>query len=88
MKKIIILTFLGGLLAACVATPAVIADLEEDKVIVRSDLLTEDSDVLRKARDGCAIHDRVPVRISYTCVDEYCSQKNHLFACRDSGLKP
>ena len=72
------LAIFGG----CAATPAVISDLEEDKVVVRSGLGTSLYDIADKAGEGCALHGRWPHPVSRTCLDEYCIRKEYLFACR------
>ena len=68
-------------LSGCVTTPAVISDLEDDKVIVQAGLGTPDSEVMKMAEDGCALHGRTPATISTKCLDEYCIKKDVLFAC-------
>ena len=83
MKALIFIAAIAVLLAGC-QTRAVIADLEEDKVIVQA--TGNDMSVIRaKAREGCAIHNRYPVEISFNCLDGYCMQKNYLFACKAYG---
>ena len=72
---------LAGGLSACGPTPAVIADLNEDKVVVRSGIGTGDAQIRIKARQGCGLHGRVARPISMQCLDEYCLARNHLFAC-------
>lgn len=72
----------GALLASCAAAPAVIADLEEDKVVVASGMGTTDAMVQDQAQKGCAMHGRYAVAISHGCLDQYCIQKRHLFACQ------
>ena len=69
-------------LASCTSDPAVIADLEEDKVVVASGMGTTDDMVQTEARKGCAMHGRYAVAISYSCLDEFCIRKRHLFACQ------
>ena len=70
----------AGVLASC--APAVIADLEEDKVVVASGMGTADGMVQEQAQKGCAIHGRHAVAISHSCLDQYCIRKRHLFACQ------
>ena len=70
-----------ALLSACTAAPAVIADLESDKVVVQGGLGTSDQAILDKAQEGCGMHDRVARSLSTTCLDNYCIRKNVLFAC-------
>lgn len=68
------------LLPAC-ASRAVIADLESDKAIIQlngSDFGVADAEAAR----GCNIHGKKAQRISTTCVGNYCSQKNVLYACK------
>lgn len=67
-------------IAACTTHP-VIADLEEDKVIIQA-RGNDISAVQAEARKGCQIHGREPVSISYSCLDEYCFKKQYLFACK------
>ena len=76
---ILVIAFLVG---GC-AAPAVIADLETDKVIVQSRLGTSPEDIAAKAREGCALHGRTAVPISKQCLDNYCISANHLFACKE-----
>ena len=72
----------AGVLASCASAPAVIADLEEDKVVVASGMGTTDGMVQEQAQKGCAMHGRHAVAISYSCLDQYCIRKRHLFACQ------
>jgi len=63
--------------------PALIVDLEDDKVIVQAGSSIKDSEVLAKAREGCSIHGRRPVPVgSMQCLDQYCLTARHLFACK------
>ena len=69
------------MLAGC-ATNAVISDLEQDKVIVQA--TGNDQAVIdAKAREGCALHGRKPVAVSYRCLDGWCTQKEFLYACQE-----
>jgi hypothetical protein len=61
---------------------AVIADLEEDKVIVEASG-NDHSLIQAEARKGCQIHGREPVSISYSCMDQYCIRARYLFACKE-----
>lgn len=71
------------LLAGC-ATQAVVADLTTDRVIVQA--IGTDMEVIgAQARQGCAIHGRTPVPISHRCLNQYCTQRAYLFACRAEG---
>ena len=66
----------------CCATPAVIVDLESDKVVVQSGIGTSETEIYAKARDGCALHGRKPrYRAIVECMDQYCFVKRTLFAC-------
>ena len=69
------------LAASGCATDVGIADLETDKVIVRAGEFASDEAVMAEARRGCAIHKRTARAISATCIDSYCTYKDHLFAC-------
>ena len=73
---------LGG--CARGSNPAIISDLEQDKVIVRQNLGTTDDAVLAKAREGCALHNRIPRALSKVCRDQYCLASDHLFACLEN----
>lgn len=71
---------LAGALAGC-ATSAVVADLEEETVIVQA----KGSDfavIEAEAKKGCAIHGRKPVSISKSYLDGYCIRAQYLFACK------
>lgn len=72
----------GVAVAGCGATPAVIADLNEDNVLVQSDTGTTEGAIANEAQRGCAMHGRRAVSISVRCLDEYCIRQLHLFACR------
>jgi len=81
----LLLPLLAGV-TACTTHP-VIADLEEDKVIVQGSA-NDIAAVQAEARKGCQIHGREPVSISYTCVDRYCSLRRYLFACKPPAQSP
>lgn len=83
MRRTTITTAFGVavLLMGC-ATKAVISDLETDKVIVQA-TGSDMSVITAEARRGCAIHGRVPVQISYRCLDAYCIKTEYLFACKE-----
>jgi hypothetical protein len=73
---VLILFTVGG----C-ATRAVIADLEDDKVIVQAS--GSDMTVINaEAQKGCQVHDRTAVPISHTCLNAYCTVSNYLYACK------
>ena len=65
-------------LAGC-SRPAVIADIEEDKVIVQQGLLTSMEAVMAEAERGCALHGRRAQPISTRPTPNYVTL--HLFAC-------
>ena len=73
--------------AACAPNPApVIVDLETDKVVVESGTEISNHEIKLKAREGCAIHGRYPVTISYRIVRRLVGStpadlKHSLFAC-------
>jgi len=67
-------------LSGCV-TKAVISDLESDKVIVQA-TGNDMAIIMAEARRGCSMHGRVPQEVSYRCLDNYCVQKEYLFACK------
>ena len=83
MKNAILIFVIAGAaaLGGC-AAPAVISDLEDDKVIVQGNQHTSQEDVAKKAAEGCAVHGRKAVPISQWCAGSYCSVKRHLFACK------
>lgn len=86
MKHLLIAAALG--LTACVTSPppAVISDLESDKVLVQyagSDRAVLDAE----AQKGCAIHGKSPVPVSQRCwlPAQYgggCLSYEYLFACK------
>ena len=79
---IVLAVFAVLVAAACRPAPPVIADLEQDKVIIQGGLGTTIESIRAEARRGCAIHDRTPVAINESCLDDYCIRKQYLFACR------
>ena len=68
------------LIAGC-EYPAIISDLEEDKVIVQKHLFTSITDVIEAAKEGCALHDRVAVPVSKRSSGQPGGFEYHLFAC-------
>lgn len=76
---------LGALLlvAAC-GTTAVISDIGQDKVKVVAS--GNDASIIGgKAIEGCAIYKKKPIALSQRCLDNYCIQKEYLFACKEAG---
>ncbi len=71
-----------ALAAGGCAAPAVIADLETDKVIVQGNEYTDEDAIAAKAAEGCAVHGRKAVPVSKWCTGAYCSAKRFLFACK------
>ena len=68
-------------LCGCTPLPAVIVDLETDKVVVHKRLTTTIEEVKKTAREGCALHNRIPKHLSRICADQNCFHERHLFAC-------
>ena len=81
MKQVLLL--LAGLALAGCATRAVISDLETDKVKVQHNNQPDDTLVMKTANDGCRIHNRYALAISSRCLDQYCINKETLFACKE-----
>jgi len=77
--------------AACLsivgcAVPAVIADIEHDKVIVQAhEFMTDPAAVQAEAERGCALHGRRAVPISTRPAGNFVEL--HLFACHDPAAK-
>ena len=78
IRKYLALALMAVALAGCVPDPAVIADLETDKVIVQSGIGTPAAAIFGKAVEGCALHGRRPLALSVQCLDRYCHYENHL----------
>ena len=79
-----------GTLAGC-AIPAVIADIEHDKVIVESNQHTDRAEIRVEAARGCALHGRKARFISRRIVptSALTALEHHLFACHDpDGASP
>jgi len=77
-----------GVLALCLfvfgcANRGVISDISDSSVNVQSNLFTSSAGLQRTAEEGCAIYNKRPVPLSYTCLDGYCTRKRHLFACKE-----
>ena len=78
MKKYLLL-LLTMILSGCAAP--VIFDLEQDKVIIQSELIYTVNDAIQdKAREGCALHGRRAVYVS-SSGDAWSGYYRHLFAC-------
>ncbi len=72
------------LLTAGCAAPAVIADIEHDKVVVQSNQYTPPAEVVAEAERGCAIHGRKaePISTRTAGSDGWAEIQMHLFACK------
>ncbi len=81
MKHVIVALLTGMFVAGC-ARPAVISDINDSSLKVQTGLGTTDEMLMTKAREGCGLYGKTPVRISHTCRDEYCFSKQVLFACK------
>ena len=82
MSVVTTMAAIGLLASGCRTMPAVIADLEEDKVIVSAhELWTTEDDVVAEAERGCALHGRTAVPISVSSTGEF--QLRYLFACQE-----
>lgn len=89
MKRKATLTIAVCLLAGGCAAPAVIADIEHDKVVVQSNQYTPAAEVLAEAERGCAIHGRKaePISTRIAGSDGWTAIQLHLFACHDPSKK-
>lgn len=81
MKHVIVALLTGMFVAGC-ARSAVISDISDSSLKVQTGLGTTDEMVMRKAREGCGLYGKTPVRISHICLDGYCFSKQILFACK------
>ena len=71
-----------ALFVVTACSDATITSLEEDRIVVRSAPVTDDSTIAKEAARGCAMHGRVPEATGEYCIDEgICSVKHHVFAC-------
>ena len=84
MRLVFILLALGAL-QAC-TSPAVIADINDSSVHVQSGLGTTPTMIQREAEKGCAIYGKIPVELSYRCMDQNCIRRDTLFACKADAL--
>ena len=75
------------LLTVGCAAPAVIADLEHDKVLVQANRYTDPNRIHAEAERGCALHGRTAVPISKRSAGGYDARVLYLFACRDPKEK-
>lgn len=81
MKRVLFIVIASIVLTAC-QNRAVIADLEEDKVVV----VAKDVDpaqIQAEADKGCAAHNRKAFLINSGCRGQYCKQKEYLFSCKN-----
>lgn len=81
-RKSVVIFLMAMTLIGC-NQPAVISDIETDKVIVQKLLFTSEEDVMNKAREGCALHGRVPRPISKRGSGHPTTGEYWLFACVD-----
>lgn len=78
--KIAILILAAATLSGC-ATQAVIADLEDDKVIVQAQ--GNDMTVINaEAQRGCQMHGKTARQVSKACLNGWCTAANYLYACQ------
>ena len=82
MKHVIVAILTGMFVAGCAAAPAVISDINDSSLKVQTGMGTTDEMLMTKAREGCGLYGKTPIRISQTCMDEYCFRKQVLFACK------
>lgn len=71
-------------LAACTPPAPVISDISDSAIKIQSYSDNSTGDVTRKANEGCSIYKKTATAISYSCLDNYCMQKEYLFACKES----
>lgn len=77
------LVLIAAMMAIVGCAPrTVLVDLEHDKAIVQSQHANNEQ-IRRTAEEGCNVHNRTAVAISYSCLDNYCIQKRTLFACKE-----
>lgn len=81
MRALWIAILLPFPLLAC-ASPAVISDINDSALKVQGNAYTPVSEINLKAEEGCQIYNKSPVGISTTCLNQYCTMKEYLFACR------
>lgn len=80
MRTFAIAAVAAIVLAGCGGEP-IVADIGQDKVQIQSTGSTPEQ-IMAKATESCALYKRVAKPMgSYRCVDAYCIQKIHLFAC-------
>ena len=70
------------LVSGCVATPAVISDINDSSLKVEGGMGTTDAMIQSKAAEGCALYSKRAVSISQQCMDQYCLRRRVLFACK------
>lgn len=81
MKNMIFLSIASTILAAC--SSAAISDISQDKVVVEGRFSgPDDKMVVDLAGRGCGLYGKVPVYLSWTCLDGNCLTKKYLFACK------
>ena len=75
-----------ALLAGCSSDPAVIAGISDTEVTIRQAASTPASAVMAEASEGCALYGKTATPVSYTCSENGCRTKFHLFACTRPDL--
>jgi len=81
MRAIMAIGVAALALAGC-APQAAISNLTTDQVVVVSAGDDNGAASMQTAAQGCAVHKRVAVPISRLCMDQWCFQKQVLFACK------
>jgi hypothetical protein len=75
-----------ALLAGCSSDPAVIAGISDTEVTIRQAASTPASAVMAEASEGCALYGKTATPVNYTCSENGCRTKFHLFACTTPDL--
>ena len=80
--KVLFSAVIVALLVSGCSTPAVISDIDDSSLKVQGGMGTTENDYYAKAKEGCSLYNKKPVRISHVCIDAYCTRKSVLFACK------
>jgi len=80
-----IITLIAATAVGCAPQQANIVDLQNDKVVVRTNRATNFSEAMvdDEAMRGCAIHNKKATRVSVLCRDEYCFIADAIYSCTE-----
>jgi hypothetical protein len=83
MKPAAIFLLLAGWLAACADTPQPrITEIGDSSLRVEAMAEHSTREINERAREGCRNYGKQAAWVDAQCLDDRCTRKSHLFACK------